>query len=73
LLLAPARANPVTSAVDLLRHAHGQPAERVVTADIAVVIGTAVAAFAVTAVLFDPEQRLIGRARGDATPAAPPP
>jgi ABC-2 type transport system permease protein len=72
LLLALARANPVTYAVDLLRHALGQPAERVVTADIAVVIGTAVAAFAVTAVLFDPEQRLIGRARGDATPAAPP-
>jgi ABC-2 type transport system permease protein len=72
LLLALARANPVTYAVDLLRHALGQPAERLVTADIAVVIGTAVAAFAVTAVLFDPEQRLIGRARGDATPAGAP-
>jgi len=72
LLLALARANPVTYAVDLLRHALGQPAERVVAADIAVVIGTAVTAFAVTAVLFDPEQRLIGRPRGDAAPAAAP-
>jgi ABC-2 type transport system permease protein len=72
LLLALARANPVTYAVDLLRHALGQPAERVVTVDLAVVIGTAVAAFVVTAVLFDPEQRFVGRARADATPAAAP-
>jgi ABC-2 type transport system permease protein len=71
-LLLLARANPVTYAVDLLRHALGQPAERAVTIDVAVVIGTAVAAFAVAAVLFDPEQRLIGRARQQATPAAAP-
>jgi len=71
-LLLLARANPVTYAVDLLRHALGQPAERAATVDLAVVIGTAVAAFAVAAVLFDPEQRLIGRARQHATPAAAP-
>jgi ABC-2 type transport system permease protein len=72
LLLALARANPVTYAVDLLRHALGQPAERVASVDLAVVIGTAVVAFAITAVLFDPEQRFVGRARREATPAAAP-
>lgn len=71
-LLVLARANPVTYAVDLLRHALGQPAERAFAVDLAVVIGTTVAAFVVTAVLFDPEQRFIGRGRGDATPAAAP-
>jgi ABC-2 type transport system permease protein len=69
-LLLLARANPVTYAVDLLRHALGQPAERVAFLDLAVVVGTTVVAFVATALLFDPEQRLIGRRRAPATPAA---
>lgn len=62
-LLLLARANPVTYAVDLLRHALGQPAERVVTVDLVVVLGATVAAFVVTALLFDPEQRFVGGGR----------
>ncbi len=69
-LLALARANPVTYAVDLLRHALGQPAERDVSLDLVVVVGATVVAFVVTALLFDPEQRFIGH--GGATPAAAP-
>jgi ABC-2 type transport system permease protein len=60
-LRALARANPVSYAVDLLRHALGQPAEFSLALDAGVVLGTAAAAFLVTALLFDPEQRLIGR------------
>jgi ABC-2 type transport system permease protein len=71
-LLVLARANPVTYAVDLLRHALGQPAERVVTVDLVVVLGTTAVAFVATALLFDPEQRFIGRGRKAATPAAAP-
>jgi hypothetical protein len=56
--------------VDLLRHALGQPAERVAFLDLAVVVGTTVVAFVATALLFDPEQRLIGRRRAPSTPAA---
>jgi hypothetical protein len=62
-LLLLAQANPVTYAVDLLRHALGQPAERAVTVDLVVVVGTTVAAFVVTALLFDPEQRFTGTPR----------
>jgi len=69
-LLVLARGNPVTYAVDLLRHALGQPAERAVAVDLAVVAGTTVAAFVVTALIFDPEQRFIGRGRKGATGAA---
>ena len=60
-LLVLARANPVTYAVDLLRHALGQPAERAVAVNLVVVLGTTVAAFVIAALLFDPEQRFIGR------------
>jgi ABC-2 type transport system permease protein len=68
-LLALARANPVTYAVDLLRHALGQPAEYAGVLDFAVVAGTTAVAFVATAVLFDPEQRLIGRGRRETAPA----
>jgi ABC-2 type transport system permease protein len=61
VLLTLARANPVTYAVDLLRHALGQPAELGLAIDILVVVGTVVVAFLVTALLFDPEQRLFPR------------
>jgi ABC-2 type transport system permease protein len=64
LLLTLARANPVTYAVDLLRHALGQPAELGLAIDLLVVAGTAVVAFLVTALLFDPEQRLFPRPPG---------
>ena len=61
-----AQANPVSYAVDLLRHALGQPAEFTVALDAAAVLGATAVAFLVTALLFDPEQRLIGRGRGPA-------
>lgn len=69
-----ARANPVSYAVDLLRHALGQPAEASAAAAAAVVLATTVAAFLLTALLFDPEQRFFpGRPRpGDASGAATP-
>jgi ABC-2 type transport system permease protein len=63
-----ARANPVTAAVDLVRHALGQPAETALPAAAAVVLGTAALAFLLTALLFDPEQRF-----GGARPARTPP
>jgi ABC-2 type transport system permease protein len=67
-LRALARANPVTAAVDLVRHALGQPAETALPAAAAVVLGTAALAFLLTALLFDPEQRF-----GGARPARTPP
>jgi hypothetical protein len=36
--------------------------------DLVVVVGVTVAAFVVTALLFDPEQRFIGRGRGRLDP-----
>jgi len=71
-LLLLARANPVTYAVDLLRHALGQPAERAMSVDLIVVIGSTVLAFLLTALLFDPEQRLAGGGGRGTTPAAVP-
>jgi ABC-2 type transport system permease protein len=62
---AVARANPVTYAVDLLRHALGQPAEIAAPAAAGVVLGVTVLAFLLTALLFDPEQRFFpGRPPG---------
>lgn len=52
-----ARANPVTCAVDLLRHALGQPAEAALPVALGVVLGATGLAFLLTALLFDPEQR----------------
>ena len=60
-----ARLNPVTYAVDLMRHALGQPAEVSLMLAGGVVAGSAALAFGLTAVLFDPEQRFMrGRATG---------
>lgn len=56
-----ARLNPVTYQVDLMRHAFGQPAEFAPGYDVAVLAGVIVGAFALTALLFDPEQRFVGR------------
>ncbi len=52
-----ARLNPVSYAVDLMRHALGQPTEFGITLSVVVLILTIVIAFALTTVIFDPEQR----------------
>ncbi len=57
-----ARVNPVTYAVDLMRHALGQPAEFAVGKDATILLGAAAIAFTLTAVLFDPERRFAGPA-----------
>jgi ABC-2 type transport system permease protein len=56
-----ARVNPVTYAVDLMRHALGQPTEFAIGRDVGVLAAAALIAFGLTALLFDPEQRFIGR------------
>jgi ABC-2 type transport system permease protein len=60
-LRAVARVNPVTYAVDLLRHAVGQPGEFSLPTDAAVVLAATVIAFVAAALLFDPEQRFTVR------------
>ena len=65
-----ARLNPVTYQVDLMRHAFGQAAELSLRLDLLVLALVTVAAFALTALLFDPEQRFVGR--GSASHRAPP-
>jgi ABC-2 type transport system permease protein len=56
-LRALARANPVTYAVDLVRHALRLPAETALPTAVGFVLGTMLAAFLLAALLFDPEQR----------------
>lgn len=56
-----AQANPVTYQVDLMRHAFGQPVEFAVATDVLVLVGVTVALFGMTCLLFDPEQRFVGR------------
>ena len=63
LLREIARVNPVTYAVDLLRAALGQPAEFGAGRSAAVLVAATVVAFVLTAVLFDPERRLMLRHR----------
>lgn len=60
-LRALARVNPVTYQVDLMRHAFGQPGEFPARHDVLVLAVTTVVAFGLTALLFDPEQRFVGR------------
>ena len=67
LLRLVSRVNPVTAAVDLLRHALGHPTETSLAVSAAVVLGTAALAFLLTALLFDPEQRF-GAVRLPVTP-----
>ena len=57
-----ARVNPVTHMVDLVRAALGQPAELTVTGNLLALSAFAVVAFVLASMLFDPEQRFIGRA-----------
>lgn len=52
-----AQLNPVTYAVDLMRHALGQRTEFGTTHSLLVLGATIAGAFALTAVIFDPEQR----------------
>jgi ABC-2 type transport system permease protein len=59
LLRAAARVNPVSSAVDGLRHALHQPAEFSAAADAGAVLGATLGAFLITSLLFDPEQRFL--------------
>jgi ABC-2 type transport system permease protein len=58
-----ALANPVSYQVDLMRHAFGQPAEFSVATDILVLGAVTLGLFAVTCLLFDPEQRLVNLRR----------
>jgi ABC-2 type transport system permease protein len=60
-LRAVARLNPVSYMVDLMRHAFGQHAEFGLRLDIGALIGSAVIGFGLTALMFDPEQRFVGR------------
>ena len=61
VLRALARLNPVTYQVDLMRHAFAQPAEFDPGTDLLVQVGVIAAAFGLTALLFDPEQRFTRR------------
>jgi ABC-2 type transport system permease protein len=63
VLRAAARLNPVSYAVDLMRGALGQPVEFGAARSILMLAGTAVLLFLVTAMVFDPEQRLALRDR----------
>jgi len=62
-LRALARVNPVTCQVDLIRHAFGQPAEFAAGTDVLAQVVWMLLAFGLTVLLFDPEQRFVGRKR----------
>jgi ABC-2 type transport system permease protein len=65
LLYAVARVNPVTYAVDLMRHALGQQGEFGTWQDVGALLAACVIAFLATALLFDPEQRFVGKRPSD--------
>jgi hypothetical protein len=56
-----ARLNPISYAVDLMRTALGQPTEFGAVRSLLVLGATISVAFALTAVIFDPEQRFTFR------------
>lgn len=56
-----AGANPVSYQVDLMRHAFRQPTEFAIQTDVVVLLATTLVLFGLTCLLFDPEQRFIGR------------
>ena len=58
-LRAAAFLNPVSYAVDLVRHALGQRAEFAMLVDAGALVGASILFFLVTALLFDPEQRFV--------------
>jgi ABC-2 type transport system permease protein len=61
LLRSLAQINPVTYQVDLMRQAFSQPAEFPVVTDCWVIVLSALLLFGLACLLFDPEQRFIGR------------
>jgi ABC-2 type transport system permease protein len=63
VLRAVARINPVSYAVDLTRAALGQPSEFGVATSVVVLVATTLVLFAVTILIFDPEQRFMARPR----------
>ena len=63
ILRAVALVNPVSYAVDLTRASVGEGAEFSVVRSLLVLGTTAVVAFVLTAAIFDPEQRFVGRER----------
>ncbi|HEV7364293.1 MAG TPA: ABC transporter permease [Gemmatimonadales bacterium] len=56
-----ARVNPVSYEVDLMRHAFGQPTEFAAATDVGVLVTVSLVLFGLASLLFDPEQRFIGR------------
>jgi ABC-2 type transport system permease protein len=56
-----AQANPVSYQVDLMRHAFDQPTEFAVQTDVLVLVVVTLVLFGLACLLFDPEQRFIGR------------
>jgi ABC-2 type transport system permease protein len=56
-----AQANPVSYQVDLMRHAFGQPTEFGAQTDVLILAVVTLVLFGLACVLFDPEQRFIGR------------
>ena len=66
-----ARINPVTHMVELVRHALGQATEFTLTHNLVVLGCFGVASFILASLLFDPEQRFVGRPDGRATGTTP--
>jgi ABC-2 type transport system permease protein len=66
LLRSLALVNPVTYQVDLMRHAFGQPAEFAVNVDLGVLVLLSFLVFGLASLLFDTEQRFVGRKRSPA-------
>ena len=56
-----ARVNPVTHMVELVRSALGQPTDLTPAANLLALGSFALVTFALASMLFDPEQRFIGR------------
>jgi ABC-2 type transport system permease protein len=56
-----AQANPVTYQVDAMRHAVGQPVEFPLQLDVAVLVLVTLVVFGLATLLFDTEQRFVGR------------
>jgi ABC-2 type transport system permease protein len=73
LFRAVAMLNPVTYAVDLMRHALGQQGEFGAWEDAGALLAACLLAFLATALLFDPEQRFIGRRATDSALEEQPP
>jgi ABC-2 type transport system permease protein len=73
LFRAVARLNPVTYAVDLMHHAVGQQGEFAAWEDAGALLAACAIAFLATTLLFDPEQRFVGRGpTGSALEEQPP-